>query len=75
MRRDRALMILSDHKPDWFVDAYNANIPSCITVRRTEDGPPHSIHLDNIEPANEEEAARMDAQFRQTLDQADEVMK
>lgn len=75
MRRDRALAILSDHKPDWIADPFNAAIPSCLTVRRSEDGAPHSIHLDNIDPATSDEAERMDAEFRLVLDQADAVMK
>lgn len=74
MKRYRALTLLSDHKPTWIADAFNAAIPNCLTVRKHEGGHPFSIQLDNIEPGSVEEGEALDKTFRDALNEAEKVL-
>jgi hypothetical protein len=74
VKRHRALTLLSDHKPAWIADAFNAAIPNCLTVRKHEGGNPFSIQLDNVEPESVEHGEDLDRVFLLALDEADKVL-
>lgn len=74
MKRHRALTLLSEHKPAWIADVFNAAIPNCLTVRKREGGHPFSIQLDNVEPESVEHGEALDKQFMISLDEAEKLL-
>lgn len=49
MNYDLAKAIAAAYAPDLYVDPPNAAMPALFVVRKSPNGSPHSIHLDNID--------------------------